>query len=88
VSGEVVVVEASTMGRSRFALRATAFLALWMLHCGNELVAAVPPGQCSLSLSHCFNFFPSNCASFARIVTLFQLGDMQLAGTITPPTPT
>lgn len=33
------------MKMHRFALRGLGFLVLWMLHCGSELAAAVPPGQ-------------------------------------------
>jgi hypothetical protein len=53
LSSRLVAVAAMKM--HRFALRGLGFLVLWMLlHCGSELAAAVPPGQCcahSLSLS-------------------------------------
>ena len=73
------------MKMHRFALRGLGFLVLWMLlHCGSELAAAVPPGQC------CAHYSLAILLSYTSMhVTSFELpGDMQMAGTITPPTPT
>lgn len=47
------------MKMHRFALRGLGFLVLWMLlHCGSELAAAVPPGQCCARSP----FYPSSLA--------------------------
>jgi hypothetical protein len=69
-------------------LRAVRFLALWMLlllHCGSELVSAVPPRKCHLPIiDTSLSTSPSHAYEY---VTLFELpGDMQLAGTTTAPT--
>jgi hypothetical protein len=67
------------------------FLVSWMAHCGNELVAAGPPGQSPSSRQKSvYRFFLLLHSVYQRIyVTLFQLlDDLQLAGTITLPTRT
>jgi hypothetical protein len=56
---------------------AMVLLVLWMVHCGNELVAAAPPGQSPSSRQKRVCFFPLSCN---LLVLWLPLSDVSTLG--------